>query len=175
MAMSRQADDNLPEVVPDPSPQALSQAELYARHGLEGGEGKYPYPYHDGKEYAPPGHGLDLHKEVVSPLSPDVPTLGEGAGLPSSSPPPPPPPRICGVNRRTFWILLAVAGAVVIAVAVGAGVGATRGGGGGGDAQEQAPEPSATSSVESSAVPTVTSPTYVFLVFAPLPEFFTRD
>ncbi|KAL2753016.1 hypothetical protein ACRALDRAFT_1078027 [Sodiomyces alcalophilus JCM 7366] len=156
MATTRPHDENLPEVVPDMSPQALSQAELYARHGLEGGEGKYPYTHHDGIEHVPPGDGWDVHKEVVSPLSPDPHTPVGGAA--SAGFPPPPTPRICGVKRKTFWILLAVAGVVIIAVAVGAGVGATRGGGGGGgDAQEQEQEPSTTPSAASSAEPTATS------------------
>ncbi|ROT38162.1 hypothetical protein SODALDRAFT_183100 [Sodiomyces alkalinus F11] len=158
MATTRPDDGNLPEVVPDVSPQALTQEELSARSGLAGAEGKYPYTHDERKEHVSAGLGSDAHKEVVSPISPDAQTpTGDGATAgPSSAL----GPRICGVKRKTFWVLLAVAVAVVIAVAVGAGVGATRGGKGGGDAQAQEQEPSATSatsSTEASAAPTATS------------------
>ncbi|KAH6693510.1 hypothetical protein F5X68DRAFT_227923 [Plectosphaerella plurivora] len=41
--MAHARDENLPEVVPDFSPQALSQEEYFKLKGLDGGDGKYPY------------------------------------------------------------------------------------------------------------------------------------
>ncbi|OJD30257.1 fungal fucose-specific lectin [Diplodia corticola] len=38
----------------------------------------------------------------------------------------PPPRRICGLKKRTRWILVAVSVAAIVAIAVGAGVGASR-------------------------------------------------
>lgn len=63
--MAHVKDENLPEVVPDSSPQAFSQAEYFKLKGLDGGDGKYPYgPGWDGEKYTPD----------PSPLSPALGT-----------------------------------------------------------------------------------------------------
>ncbi|KAH7374528.1 hypothetical protein B0T11DRAFT_268738 [Plectosphaerella cucumerina] len=162
--MAHLQDGNLPEVVPDSSPQAYSQAEYFKQKGLEGGDGKYPYgPGWDGEKYTPD----------PSPLSPtprhDMEDTNPGEAQPR---------RVCGLEKRTFWIITGVAVAIIV-VAVGAGVGVslTSRGSSGANAQDRdrpSPEsgtPSTVTTMEAtstlpgpaSSTEATPSPTIIFL------------
>ena len=139
----------LPEVVPDPAPQALSQAEAYDRAGADIRDQKFtvvedPRPGH----YAPNGTPVPYY--AVSPLTPAPPYRPSTAGDPSypnyaastgvagwenvsrkestvqrdwtSEPPKKDDRRICGM-KKVFLIILALA-LIMIVAGVGGGVGA---------------------------------------------------
>jgi len=129
-------DENLPEVVPDTSPQALTRAEAYWRQRKNEGDAKFAVVY---------------ESDTTSPKYYFDPTQNQGAvavganGTPISPSPiytPAPPTgysdptllgetdpesghgrqRVCGLRRKTFLILLAVL-IVVLVAAIGGGVG----------------------------------------------------
>lgn len=140
----------LPEVVPDPAPQALSQAEAYDRAGADIRDQKFtvvddPKPSH----YAL--NGTPVPHYTVSPLTPAPPYRPSTAGDPSypnyaagtgvagwenvsrkdstvqrdwasEVPPKKDDRRICGM-KKVFLIILALA-LIMIVAGVGGGVGA---------------------------------------------------
>lgn len=131
-----QGEHQLPEVVPDSSPEAAPP-----RFYLE--PGKYPVYIDDtpklpteqspsagfvspGQPYGSPwGTASDQHgSELLSPNS-TVPwkSLNEDQATYVGSEPPPQEKRICGLKRRTFGILAVVLGVIVLAAAIGGGVG----------------------------------------------------
>jgi hypothetical protein len=116
--MGMPADENLPEVVPDSLPQALSAAQARRQPQLEEQDPKFAVGYE-------------------SPLEPPTPAgyptpstmhyHGTGLGLVKQETgygtlPPREEPRIFGVRRRTFWIMFGVL-LVIIVAAIGGGVG----------------------------------------------------
>lgn len=139
------ADENLPEVVPDSSPQALSSRDAYlAQQQLGEKDPKYiaetsPRPEErDLKFAAVDGEGNPQSPDLVkgedgvwrpapvSALSPTDtnaitpdPAAAEGgrAGEEAVK-----EKKVCGMKRRTFWIVVAVA-LVIAGVAIGVGVG----------------------------------------------------
>jgi hypothetical protein len=131
--MGMPPDENLPEVVPDSSPQALTYAETYERRWAENGDPKYAVVYDSmtPKILTEPSP-LDPYSATVFGSSPGVnspqPTQDPWstekslANEDGNPPAPEEPPRIYGMKRRTFWIVLVVV-AIVLAVAVGGGVG----------------------------------------------------
>lgn len=128
MGYHHAADEGLPEVVTDPSPQALTSAEEQYHH-QQGKHDKYPVVYDDAPKL--PGeetYGQEPPHSVV--MSPDgsVPwePLAAGEGTLSNheniSEKAEGEPRICGFRRKIFFLLL-VAALVVVAAAIGGGVG----------------------------------------------------
>ena len=126
--MGHPADENLPEVVPDQSPQALSAHEAHFRHEQLGEQHpKYPVYVEDSPKFS----AVDPKPGFSSPVSPEhavpwekrsvggdlvagdrVPTMaGDKRGS-----------TICGLKRKLFWLLLAAV-LVIVAGSVGGGVG----------------------------------------------------
>lgn len=149
------ADENLPEVVPDSSPQALTSRDAYLAHGHLGEKDpKYvaetaPNPEERDLKYAavegdaPPGSpglvkGEDGVWRPAAPVSALSPTdtyavtpdgtqggpgaAGAAAEEGRAGEGPAKGAKVCGLKRRTFWIVLGVAIVVVLA-AIGGGVG----------------------------------------------------
>lgn len=146
------ADENLPEVVPDSAPQALSGREAFLAHDhLTEKDPKYvadsaPRPEERDLKYAVVGDGQEGGESpslikgddgvwrpapvsAISPtdggLTPDTPSADPhsaaeeargGAGGPVKE------ARVCGMRKKTFWIVLVVAIVVVVA-AIAGGVG----------------------------------------------------
>lgn len=123
-------DENLPEVVPDQSPQVLSAVEArYFAPELNARDPKYHVTYDDAPKYTAP---LEAYPSVgeypqayTSPVSsvPWEPVSGDGgsSGLRTDESKNK-RERICGLKKRSFWILLIVA-LIVVAAGVGGGVG----------------------------------------------------
>jgi hypothetical protein len=135
--MDHRSDENLPEVVPNPSPTfpevvVNTGAEQQQRHLAE--QEKYPAYFddapkllheqhnHDGNQrprdnsataYSPDGHALPWEPLRAG----DDTTLGANSNSGAND-----EPKICGVRRRIFWLILAFA-LVVVATGVGGGVG----------------------------------------------------
>ncbi|KAK4082990.1 uncharacterized protein Triagg1_1880 [Trichoderma aggressivum f. europaeum] len=107
-------DEGLPEVVPDSSPQAMSRLEAeYKRKWLDGDAPQMVIPKEvDTNKIAVMG-GEEQSSVTPDGMSGDV----EGAhkGRKGGK-------RICGLPRRTLWILVIVA-VIVLAAAIGGGVG----------------------------------------------------
>ena len=143
------ADENLPEVVPDSSPEVLSGRDAYLAHEhLAEKDPKYiadssPRPGErdlkfavDGQEGAKGEEGVwqdgvwrPATASPISPagegVSPDVDEDphaaeeargGEGGGAGKGA------DKVCGMRKRTFWIVL-VAAIVIVVAAIGGGVG----------------------------------------------------
>lgn len=127
--MGYAADEGLPEVVTDTSPQALSTVEAQSRHHQVDERDKYTVFYDDAPKFfnTSPGH---LEPPQATDRSPDgsVPwePLAAGDGSLGSreinSQKAVAEPRICGFRRKPFFLVLAVA-LIVVAAAVGGGVG----------------------------------------------------
>lgn len=107
-------DEGLPEVVPDSSPQAMSRLEAeYKRKYLEGDAPQTVIPKDvDTNKIAIMG-GEEQSSVTPDGMSGDV--EGAHTGRKGGK-------RICGLPRRTLWILVIVA-VVVLAAAIGGGVG----------------------------------------------------
>lgn len=104
-------EDNLPEVRPDNSPQALSPPEaLFKKHYFEEQEPKFPVVYDDTPKTA-----------VFAEISP-----WESPVTPAERAPEAKDKKICGIQRRQFFITIVVL-LVITTIAVGAGVGLTIG------------------------------------------------
>lgn len=122
-------DEGLPEVVDDPSPQALTSAEEQYQYHQQDKHDKYPVVYDDAPKL--PGDVTDgqepPHSVVRSPNG-SIPweplAAGEGtlSGQENNSEKPESEPRICGLRRKVFFLLL-VAALVVVTAAIGGGVG----------------------------------------------------
>ncbi|PKS12466.1 hypothetical protein jhhlp_000672 [Lomentospora prolificans] len=115
-------DENLPEVVPDPSPEAIPKtaAAQYAAQ-LNHQNPKYPVTIDDSPKLPTP---LALSPPTAT-ASPYTETLVPGSVYPSHPSPisiEPPGKKICGVKKRTFWILILLV-VVIFAAAIGGGVG----------------------------------------------------
>ena len=123
-------DENLPEVVPDQSPQVLSAVEArYFAPELDVRDPKYPVTYDNAPKYTAPletypsvgGHPQDYTSPVSSiPWEPastggDRSAFGTYESKNKEQ-------RICGLKKRVFWILLVIA-MIVVAAGVGGGVG----------------------------------------------------
>lgn len=65
--------------------------------------------------------GLQYYAKPVEPTNPPIPYLKEDTLVKESSVGR--DGRICGLARRTFWIVLVVVAIVIVAAAVGGGVG----------------------------------------------------
>lgn len=133
-------DEHLPEVVPDTSPQVVSNTD-YQQHGYNE-QDKYIVQYDDTPKipsetpYVQTPHG----EHPVSTMSPDshlpwepmsaveeTPAGvggggGEGGYDGINNEKPEDESRICGFKRKTFFLAL-IAALVIIAVAIGGGVG----------------------------------------------------
>jgi hypothetical protein len=123
------SDEGLPEVVPDPSPQALTGAEAQHRAQEHDDRDKYHVVYDNTPKYPDnDAHAQEApHAFPMSPAS-SVPweslAAGEGtAGGPDTqSEKRETEPMICGLRRKVFFMLL-IAALVIVAAAVGGGVG----------------------------------------------------
>ncbi|KAL7915209.1 hypothetical protein GGI35DRAFT_173547 [Trichoderma velutinum] len=106
-------DEGLPEVVPDSSPQAMSRLEAeYKRKYLEGDAPQTVIPKDaDTTKIAVMG-GEEQSSVTPDGMSGDVEGGNTGKGG----------KRICGLPKRTLWILVIVA-VLVLAAAIGGGVG----------------------------------------------------
>ncbi|RFU75368.1 fungal specific transcription factor domain-containing [Trichoderma arundinaceum] len=107
-------DEGLPEVVPDTTPQALSRLEAeYKRKYLDGDAPQTVIP-------------KDMDTAKVAVIGGEEQYVVTPDGAPGDVEGAPPGKRagarICGLRRKTFWILLIIA-IVVVAAAVGGGVG----------------------------------------------------
>ncbi|OPB37419.1 hypothetical protein A0O28_0043310 [Trichoderma guizhouense] len=137
-------DEGLPEVVPDSSPQAMSRLEAeYKRKYLEGDAPQTVIPKDvDTNKIAIMG-GEEQSSVTPDGMSGDV--EGAHTGRKGGK-------RICGLPRRTLWILVIVA-VIVLAAAIGGGVG---GGLAAKNSKSDAP-PSDAASTTSSSTPSSTS------------------
>lgn len=130
--MDRPLDENLPEVVPDFSPQALSK-DAAAQHldQFTERDPKYPVILDDTPKLAKEDDG----SPVVAPaaaVSPETTLPWEPQSATDQGRTPIEPPsgagdgeeggKIFGMKRRTFWIVLITA-IVVLAIALGGGLG----------------------------------------------------
>src|SRR5690606_19605294 len=114
MSYMYRPDENLPEVVPDSSPQAIPKdaAPLY-EDLLSERYPKYPVVYDDAPKIAV-GHEAVEHE-----------VAGHGAIGPQAKSPadlPPAEKGIWGLKKKTFWII-AIAVLVILAAALGGGLG----------------------------------------------------
>ncbi|KAK5657926.1 hypothetical protein OQA88_2475 [Cercophora sp. LCS_1] len=184
--MSRNAGDDLPEVVPNQgltlesipnsSPQVLSNHEAAGRawHGTE--NDKYPALYDntpkvvDDGEYAPHRTWSATDPSTSPEVAPAQPVpweklpAGDGAAANEPSDEASKEKTIFGIKRRIFIIIVIVIVVVVIAAAVGGGVGGTRARSSQGTpsaiesgTSSSQPVPSSTSSTTSSSSSTSTS------------------
>jgi len=130
--MGHPPDENLPEVAPDQSPQALSPQESYLRQGqFRDQHAKYPVYVEDSPKFSTidpkPGTAFS-HEDVVSPeyevpwesrpadgslSAGDRGVVTDEKGRDRA---------ICGLRRNLFWLLLAAV-LVIIVASVGGGVG----------------------------------------------------
>ena len=138
--MADRHDENLPEVVPDSSPQTLTSAQAFDRRGLDEGDQKYTVvndstkpkmagsdafmgdaetPSTPAPAYRPTAFGAAAGGAAGSPDSANPGNTEAGLGNEKAQ------PRILGLKKRTFIIVLVVA-IVVIAAAIGGGVGGSQ-------------------------------------------------
>jgi len=96
--MGKPLDENLPEVVPDASPQALSYAEANQRGFLEESNAKYTVVHDAAPKYSNTSAGGHEKDER----------------------------RTCGMKRRTFFVVLAALLLLITGAAVGGGVGGAK-------------------------------------------------
>lgn len=144
--MGRLADDNLPEVVTDPShgsphptvvdptPQVVSSEDATGHYYASERE-KYPAQYDDTPKLPVPNEGLAepgwRAAEPVSALTPSAASVMPWESLPAAEESntnvkggdADQEKRICGIPRRFFIIIAIVLLVVVIAAGVGGGVG----------------------------------------------------
>ncbi|PVH81883.1 hypothetical protein DL98DRAFT_530641 [Cadophora sp. DSE1049] len=147
-----QLDENLPEVVIDTSPQALSNLEAeYKRNHLEEHEPKYPAIDDTTSKMVVPTE-LEIQGQYPqTTISPDgsIPWESTTAAkkAPGAEEPPAKEGKICGLTRKVFFIVLVVL-FVIIAAGVGGGVG-----GAAASSRSNNPAPATTSSEPSSSTP----------------------
>lgn len=116
------ADENLPEVVPDASPEAIPKhaAAQYPNH-LHDQNAKYPVILDDSPKFV---GAPNPSPPPFSAVSPYTETLVPGS--PFGGPPPAesqaPAKTMCGLRKRNFWILFVLV-LVVLAAALGGGIG----------------------------------------------------
>ncbi|CAI4214146.1 unnamed protein product [Parascedosporium putredinis] len=116
------ADENLPEVVPDASPEAIPKhaAAQYPNH-LHDHNAKYPVILDDSPKFV---GAPNPSPPPFSAVSPYTETLVPGS--PFGGPPPAesqaPAKTICGLRKKNFWILFVLV-LVVLAAALGGGIG----------------------------------------------------
>lgn len=142
LTMADRHDENLPEVVPDSSPQTLTSAEAFDRRGLDEGDSKYTVVGDPSKPKMTNSDGFMGDPETPATPAPAYrpsafgAAAGGAAGASAADPSNPgnteaglvnekAEPRILGLKRRTFFIVLVVA-IVVIAAAIGGGVGGSQ-------------------------------------------------
>ncbi|KAH6714898.1 hypothetical protein BKA61DRAFT_734246 [Leptodontidium sp. MPI-SDFR-AT-0119] len=151
-----QLDENLPEVVIDTSPQALSKLEAeYKRNHLEEHEPKYPALDDTTLKMVVPTE-LEIQGQYPqTSISPDesVPSESTTAAkqAPGAEEPPAKDGKIFGLTRKVFFIILVVL-FVVIAASVGGGVGGTVA-----SSRSNKPAPATTSSEPSSSTSTAST------------------
>ena len=149
-------DENLPEVVPDSSPQAISDVEAQYKQREFDDNDKFPVQYDDTPKIPSPG-GYD-QTTAAHPAAQDVSAVSAvrspgsvpwepvsaveetpgGQGSAADNEKAPDERRICGIRRKIFFIALLVA-FIILAVAIGGGVG------GGLAAQNRSQQPQTTS------------------------------
>lgn len=141
LTMADRHDENLPEVVPDSSPQALTSAEAFDRRALNEGDQKYTVVSDQSKPQMPNSNVFMGDPETPTTPAPAYRPYAVGAaagGAAGAVAPDPYPgnteadlvnekaqPKILGLKRRTFIIVLVVA-IVIIAAAIGGGVGGSQ-------------------------------------------------
>jgi hypothetical protein len=102
-------EETLPEVRPDNSPQALSNAEAQLnRRFFEDQEPKYPVILDDAPKVFLPEDSIPSGSPTIRAANPASETEEK---------------RIFGLKRRIFFIIVVVVLVVIIAIAVGGGVG----------------------------------------------------
>ena len=148
---AEQRDDNLPEVYVDDTPQVISKEDSHAAAAFDEAQSpKFSVAYEDTSK---------------TPGPPEYSASASGAALAVAAAPagadaqPPKDQRICGIGRKTFFIILAIL-LIVVAAAVGGGVGGAvassaskSGSSGDGDGAENGgpnPPPTSTSEAPSS-------------------------
>jgi hypothetical protein len=129
MAYDHAPDEGLPEVVVDPSPEALTNLEEQYQYHQQHRYDKYPVVYDDAPKLpGDTGYGQEPPHDTIRSPDGSVPgepvAVGEGpaTGQENNSEKTESEPRICGVRRKMFFILLIVA-LVLVAAAIGGGVG----------------------------------------------------
>lgn len=123
------SDEGLPEVIPDTSPQALTNLEAqYKQHGEEERD-KYPVVYDDAPKLPnneaqaqEPPEALAASPNGSVPWEPFAAGEGTTDAPGTTSEKEETEPRICGLRRKVFFLLLLVA-LLVVAAAIGGGVG----------------------------------------------------
>jgi len=122
--MGHPPDENLPEVVPDQSPQALTEQQADLRHDqLEERDPKYPAIFDDAPKYAAPDaahlENEQTRDSMHHPSSPSHAVSGKEveAGVQGRQ-----TVHVCGLTKRLFWTLIAIV-VIVLAAAIGGGVG----------------------------------------------------
>jgi hypothetical protein len=129
-------DENLPEVVPDSSPQALTRAEAYRRHAKDEGDAKFAVVYESDAITPKYYYDPNQNQVVAAVATGGTPTSPSPAYVPS-------PPvgysdpallgeedpesgrerqRIWGLRRKVFLIVVVLV-VVVLGAAIGGGVG----------------------------------------------------
>ncbi|KAB5518877.1 hypothetical protein GE09DRAFT_506088 [Coniochaeta sp. 2T2.1] len=129
MGYNQASDEGLPEVVTDPSPQALTSLEEQQRSHQQDQHDKYHVVYDDAPKLPGEVNYDQVHPEFLarSPVG-SVPwetlAAGEGSagGQENNSEKAVDEPSICGVRRKVFFLLL-IAALVVVGAAIGGGVG----------------------------------------------------
>lgn len=127
--MGQHPDEELPEVVVDPSPQALTKDQAQYRYHHQDDRDKYHVDHDDSPELASkaastqePPHSLARSTDGSVPRGALADSEQTTDGLGGSSEKLRNEPTICGLRRMVFLLLL-VAALVVVAAAVGGGVG----------------------------------------------------
>lgn len=134
--MANRYSENLPEVVPDSSPEPLTYAQEYERRGLDQGDQKYTVIYDlntpkiatsvpaevEGTTPTSPAPAYRAALASAAPstagTSPDVEDIGKSEKAWAANG----ERKILGLKRRTFFIIL-IAVVLVIAAAIAGGVG----------------------------------------------------
>ena len=116
-------DEGLPEVVTDPSPQALTEQEQQYLYHQQQQQDKYHVVYDDAPKF-PDETNLAMIRSPDDSVRGDALHAGDGAasGHENISEKAEGEPRICGLRRKLFFLLL-IAALVVAAAAIGGGVG----------------------------------------------------
>ncbi len=111
-------DENLPEVYVDGSPHALTQDDPHSGALFDAQSPKFAVQYDDSPKTAIPPEYSESHQ----PVSAITPASDGGNHPDSANPSPTNNKRICGLGRKTVFVLLAIL-LIVIAAGVGGGVG----------------------------------------------------
>jgi hypothetical protein len=153
-------DEGLPEVVADPSPQALTNTEEQYQYHRQDRHDKYPVVYDDAPKIIDEvTYGQDPPHSVARSPDSSIPwervAVGEDtlSGPENNSEKAGDEPRVCGIRRKPFFLLL-IGVLLVVAAAIGGGVG-----GGVAAARSREGSGSAVSS-SASSYPTTSSPLF---------------